>query len=230
MIDSFHIGAYWKNRKEFLENIISPALQTLKGLSELDEQFSNLYELGNSRKQALENKVLLTTENIKKLYQEGVKKNDLDQEGYNKIGYSFSVWTGQEDGKSSKISFRAGTSSERLGNVCLIKLPYEGAAQDRLLRLDKVKGIMKLIIQNWDPDTMILKSGKLSDTLDTVNEVGWVTYVKKFNGRSKLGNKIIHENNFCGGHLFYLNTSNDLAYNYSLINELLPLKKGMVSA
>ena len=74
MIDSFYLGAYWKNRKEFLDHIITPTLLTLKGLTELDEQFSNLYELGNNRKQALENKVSQTAENIKKLYQEAVKK------------------------------------------------------------------------------------------------------------------------------------------------------------
>ncbi len=225
MIDSFHIGAYWKNRKEFLENIISPALKTLKGLSDLDEQFLTLYELGNSRKQALENEVSLTSEIIKKLYQEGVKKNDIDQDGYNKIGYNFSVWTGHEDGKSSKISFRAGSSSERVSNVCLIKLPYEGTAKDRLLQLSKVKEIMKLIIQNWNPDTMILKSGKLSDALGTVNEVGWVTYTKNLKGRVKLNNKVVHEESFCGGHLFYLKTENGLAYDYSLIDELIPITK-----
>ena len=92
------------------------------------------------------------------------------------------------------------------------------------MRLGKVKAIMRLIIQNWDPDTMVLNSRKLSDALGTVNQVGWVTYLKKINRSSKLGNKIIHENNFVGGHLFYLDTTDDQAYDYSLINELLLLK------
>ena len=230
MTDTFHIGAYWKNRKQLLDNIINPTVQTLKELGEIDEQFLNLYELGNSRKQALENKVSVSSESIKKLYQKRSKKNDFDQNGYSKIGYRLSLWTGHTDYESSAISFNAGSSSTLLTDLCLINIPTEGTAKNRLLQFDKVKEIINLLIQKWNPDIIVLNSRELSNALDTTNEVGWVTYTKKLKGRVKLNDKVVHEEDFSGGHLFYLKTENDLAYDYSLMSHLLQLKKEIISA
>jgi hypothetical protein len=136
-----------------------------------------------------------------------------------------SVWTGHEDNKSSQISFGAGKNSERLSNVCLIKIPSEGPARNRLLHFDKVKEIITLLVQNWDPDVVVLNSRELSNKLDVMNEIGWVTYRKKLKGRIKLSDKIVHESDFLGGHLFYLKTDNSLIYHYSLISEYQSLKK-----
>src|ERR1700743_119129 len=116
MIDTFTIGAYWKNRKQLLDDIIQPTFQTLKGLSEIDEQFENLYELGGSRKSALEHNIFVTPDNIKKLYTDGLKKNDLDLNGYCKIGFSLWAWTGHKDCEASNVSFGVGKGSDRLNN------------------------------------------------------------------------------------------------------------------
>jgi len=223
MIDAFSIGAYWKNRKQLLDSIINPTVQTLKGLGEIDEQFVNLYELGRSRKQALEHKISLSSEYIRELYLRGTKNNDLDQSGYSKIGYSLWVWTGHTDEEASNLSFSVGKSSERLSNVCLIKIPSEGVARDRLLNIEKIKKIIALLIQNWDPDMVVLNSRELSNKLDIMNEVGWVTYRKRLTGKPKLNDKVIHDSSFCGGHLFYLNSQN--VYDYDLIDNLVPITK-----
>jgi len=229
MIDTFYIGAYWRNRKELLNRVVNPTLQTLRELSEVDKQFLNLYELGMSRQQALEHRISLTPEYIERLYRGRVKKNDLDQDGYNKIGYRLSLWTGHKEGEASTISFNAGSSSKRLTDLCLINLPSEGAAKNRLLQLDKVKEIIKLLIRNWNPDTVVLNSKELSEALDTMNELGWVTYTKNVKTWLKLSDNIVHEKSFFGGHLFYLKTENNLAYDYNLISQLLSVKKEVVT-
>jgi len=223
MLDTFIIGAYWKDRKQLLDNIITSTLQTLKRLSEIDEQFVNLYELGMSRKEALEHKALLSHKYIEKLYLKRVKKNDLDPNGYSKIGYRLSLWTGHKDGEASNISFGVGKSSDKLTNVCLIQMPFEGAASDRLLHFDKIKEIITILIQKWDPEVVVLNSTELSNKLNVMNEVGWVTYRKKVKGKVKLSNKVIHDDNFLSGHLFYLNGHN--VYDYSLMDELVPITK-----
>ncbi|NVM64709.1 hypothetical protein FHW88_002998 [Mucilaginibacter sp. SG538B] len=222
MIDTFYIGAYWKDRKQLLDSVIDPTVQTLKRLCEIDEHFLNLYELGMSRKQALECRVSLSPEYIKKLYQGGLKKNDLDQNGYSKIGYRLSLWTGHKDGEASNVSFGVGKSSERLSNVCLIEMPAEGPARDRLLTLAKVKQIMKVLIENWQPDVVVLNSKELSNALDVGNDIGWVTYRKGLKSKIKLKSDIITQVNFIDGYLFYLNS--DVVYNYDLMNSLAALK------
>jgi hypothetical protein len=228
MIDSFHIGAYWNNRKQFFYSVISPTFKTLKGLSEIDEQFVNLYELGWSRKKALEHKFHISYENIKQLYQKDVKKNDLDQDGYSKIGYRLSLWTGHKDGEASGISFGVGMGYERLTNSCVISIPFEGPATERLLHLNKVKEILTMVIQNWDPDFAVLNSRKLSNTLDVMNQIGWVTYLRTSKNKFYSNTGIVHEKNFNGGHLFYLQTENGLAYDYESIDKLLSFKKAML--
>jgi len=182
-------------------------------------------ELGMSRKEALQDKVLLTFEDIKILYQKRLKKIDLDKDGYSKIGYGLSVWTGHNDDESSQISFGVGSGSERIRNRCVIKIPSEGSARDRLLQLDKVKKILGLLIKIWNPDIVVLNSKELSTLLDTTNEIGWVTYVNRIKGIPKVSSKIVHEANYYGGDLFYLKTNNGLIYDYSLMNEYLSLRK-----
>ena len=224
MTDTFYIGAYWYQRKQLLDEIIEPSIATLKGLQEFDDQFGNLYELGRSRKHALERKISITPEYIRKLYLKNVKKNDLDVSGYNTIGFRLSAWTGHQDYESSKISLNVGINSEKFVNRCLISIPSEGIARGRLLQIKKVKQTFDLIIEIWNPDYAVLTSRDLLEALDIMNEVGWVTYVKKLWRKPKISTKVLHEHDYLGGHLFYLNTTDDQAYDYSLINELLPLK------
>jgi hypothetical protein len=223
MIDNFYIGAYWKDRPQLLSSIIIPTMQTLIDLADIDEQFADLYELGMSRKQALEHKALLSPHFIEKLYQKRIKKADFDANGYSKIGYSLSLWTGQKDAEASNISFGIGKNSTALTNVCLIQIPSEGLANHRLLHLDKVKAIITILVENWDPEVVVLNSKKISNTLDLLNEVGWVTYRKNLKGKPKLSGHVIHDDNFLGGHLFHLNTAS--VYDYDLIDELVPITK-----
>ena len=84
-----------------------------------------------------------------------------------------------------------------------------------------------MIIQNWNPEIVVLNSNELSNALGTTNEIGWVTYVKRVKGQYKVSSKIVHEPNYYGGDLFYLKTNNGLIYDYSLMNEYLLLKKQM---
>lgn len=225
MVDTFYIGAYWGCRKELLESVINPTLQTLKGLSELDEQFLSFYELGISRKQALQYKIIPAYEDIKRLYLKRLKKTDLDKDGYSKIGYGLSLWTGQEDDESSQISFGVGSGSERIRNRCTIKIPSEGFARERLIKLDSFKRILSLLIQTWNPDIVILTSKELSTALDTTNKIGWVTYIKQLKNISKISSRLAHETNYYGGDLFYLKTNSGLIYDYSLIDEYQLFKK-----
>jgi len=225
MTDTFYIGAYWKNRKEVLENIVIPTLNTLTELRGIDDQFLNLYELGMSRKQALEREFIPSSEYIERLYRHGLKKKDLDQDGYSKIGFSLWLWSGHKDEESSQVSFGVGKGSERLTNVCLIRIPTEGIAKERLLQLDKVKQIIEVLIKNWNPDKVILNSKELSTALNSTNEIGWVTYIKRTKGISKANGKIVHEPNYYGGDLFYLKTNSGLTYDYSLIDEYQSFKK-----
>lgn len=123
---------------------------------------------------------------MSRLFLIGVRKNDLDLEGYNTIGYILGLWNGQSNYNSSFVSFTLAASSLKISNNCLIKFPAEGPVKESLLQLTKVCRISDLLIKNFDPDILVLNSRRLQTELDTANEIGWVTYKKQVNKRVKV--------------------------------------------
>jgi hypothetical protein len=83
--------------------------------------------------------------------------------------------------------------------------------------------LVNLLIKSWEPDNIILSSGKLKSEIGT-DEVGWVTYYKSIRRTPKISNKVIYEK-YNGGHLFYL--ANEASYDYSLAKEILALKEAI---
>jgi hypothetical protein len=224
MTDSFYIGAYWSSRAEPLTQVRDKVLQTFERLIVADEQFLNWYEGGVSRRKALEKRVTFNTETVERLCLQQVKKGELDNNGFAKMGFSFGLWTGHQEGESSSISFTVGSSfsSPHLCNSSVLRLPFEGAARGRLLESRKGKEILSILVDIWHPDYAVLTSQELNNRLNIVNDIGWITYRKSIACIPKTGDKVFHEK-YDDGHMFYLVGNN--CYNYDLINELMPLKK-----
>jgi hypothetical protein len=222
MIDSFYIGAYWGSRAEPLEQVIDKVLQTLQKLAEIDEQFLNWYEGGSSRKQALEKKIVLNNETIEKLCLQQVRKGELDENGFAKMGFLFGLWSGHQDEASSSVSFNVGGAftSPHLSNSCVVTIPFEGAARKRLLQVEKAKKIISVLVDIWTPDYSVLASSSLNNKLNVVNDIGWVTYRKSIKRLPNITSQVVYEkkNN---GHWFYIK---EIKYNETLTNELLPIK------
>jgi hypothetical protein len=223
MVDVFYIGAYWWNRKEDLATVVNKTIMFLQELSNLDEEFMTWYEKGYNKKEASK-KVSIEKNNIETLYKNGIKKNDLDNEGFSNIGYSIGLWTGHKEEYSSSISINSGHASKFFSNSCVITLPIAEESKERLLKLDKQKAIISLLIKIWQPDSVVLNSNKLKDETGLINKIGWITYFKNLNQIPKFSENIIHQT-LNSGHLYYLKTENDICYDYDLINELISLKK-----
>lgn len=221
MIDSFYLAAYWVQRKENLHIVVEKTISFLQDLTRLDEQFVNWYALGYDKKDALRNKIIIDKESIEALYKKRVKKNDLDNEGFSKIGYSIGMWSGDEEEYSSSLSINCGHASKYFSNSCVITMPTEGEQKERLLGLIKQKELVNLLIKSWEPDKIILSSNRLKNEIGT-DEVGWITYNKSLKRVPKISNKVIYEKHD-RGHLFYL--ANGVSYDYSLAKELLPIKE-----
>lgn len=214
MVDSFYIGAYWRQRKENLDIVIKKTVLFLQELSRLDEQFQCWYVQGHSKK------IIVDKENIATLYKKKIKKNDLDSEGFSRIGYSIGMWSGGEEEYSSSLSINCGHASKFFPNCCFITFPTEGEQKERLLKLNKQKDLVNLLIKSWNPDNIILSSNKLKSEIGT-DEIGWITYYKSINQTPKIKGNVIYEKHDCG-HLFYL--QNEVSYDYNMAKELLLLK------
>lgn len=215
MIDSFYIGAYWKQRKESLDIVVKKTTSFLERLTRLDEQFLKWYEQGYRKE------IILDKENIEALYRKRVKRNDLTSDGFSKIGYSVSMWSGGEEEYSSNLSINCGHSSKFFSNNCVITMPTEGEKKESLLKLAKQRELVDLLVKSWDPDNIILSSNRLKSEIET-DEVGWITYYKLIKQVPKTNGNVVYEK-YNDGHLFYL--ANDKSYDYNWAKELLMLKK-----
>jgi hypothetical protein len=221
MEDSFIIGAYWDSRAEPLHEVGDKVLQTLLRLSTEDEQFLNWYELGWSKKQALDKKIAFNIETIERLCLSRVKKKEFDDNGYSEMGFLFRLWTGHKEGEASTISFSVGTASEWLTNSCYVKIPSKGLARERLLQIGKAKEIISILADIWCPDYAVLTSDDLRERLNVGNKIGWVTYIKKINYIPQLGHGILYGGNQ-NGHWFY---PRNPQYNDEFEKELVLLSK-----
>ncbi|RKR82798.1 hypothetical protein BDD43_2987 [Mucilaginibacter gracilis] len=223
MIDTFYIGAYWKYRQERLQPVVEKTVGVLNGLKKVDKQFMTWYELGGSRKKALEKMFNTDHDSVNEAYQKMIRKNDIDQQGYSKVGFQFSLWSGHSDDETSNISIIAGTHSDHIANNCIVSIPDDGEARSRLLRLDKVKSVINILIDNWDPEIVILKSSTLSRTLQSTNRLGWVSYFAQPQ-RLAENSGLVHEKAYHGqGDLFYLD--GELLVDYSRMEDFRPLKE-----
>jgi hypothetical protein len=207
MEDSFFIGAYWGPRSVPLIEIVTNTIKTLKKLGELDEQFLDWYELGMRRKQALTNKVIQDTEGITKLYSKSLGEFETKSDSLTDNGFVLGLWTGHREEESSRITFTVGLNSKRVSNCCVLKLPFEGKAKDRLVTLTKARSIVELLVDIWDPDFAIFTSHNLVSKLSGSVDIGWITY-RKVIKKGRLKNERIINEKYKNGNLFILDSMN----------------------
>jgi len=221
--DKYIIGSYWGSRQEPLSQIVDKVLRTLKELKDIDGQFSKYYQLGMSRKQALEKEVVLDNDSIKKLCLADIKKGELGEDGIAKNGFLIGLWTGQKDEESASLTFNVGDSfsGNNLNNRCVLSIPYEGAARTRLLQREISTMILRLMVEIWTPDYAVLTSDSLREKLKVGNEIGWITYRKISKHPQKLNNRIDFEKDV-QGYWFYVSSIGSSVDNAA--RELLSLK------
>lgn len=221
MNDSYYIGAYWSARAEALQMITMKIKLTLESLKLIDEQFIEWYETGTSYIGSLKKLDLNDASRIEKLCLEKVKKTELDERGIAKMGFLFSLWSGNQiEEEASSISFNVGKSNARLINSCVLKFPHSGIARDRLLEIALSKRIVEKLVEIWSPDYAVLISDKLRSDIGFGNKLGPITYQKLIKSVPKIGQNVLYEK-FNEGHLFSISNKID---NYFLVQDLEPIK------
>ena len=169
------VGAYWASRKETREECAKRIFQFLSSIHEI-QIFSDWYFLSNSRRKA--NKPLeLSLEGISKKLK--VQRTDVGREIMEDLGFSLSVWNGNDE-QSASFSSTIGGYSQFVGNNAVLRLPIQ-VAPSTSEEKSFLEGLMKKTVKVFDPDEAVVTSTEFLMRInaeDPLDGGGWLVYRK----------------------------------------------------
>ncbi|MFE8604819.1 immunity 52 family protein [Archangium violaceum] len=181
-LDSYYAGAYWGPRKETPEECARRAQAFLASIAKVDPSFSQWFEQGRSRKDALKRPIEPSGEALAKRVRRGKDRQFED------IGYSVWAWNGEpDDYDASGFNFKCGGYCEGLSNRCVVNLPGRGPNAERVLSVPVLTGLIRSMVLAWEPDSALATSTMHRDAVtpdDNARDfVGWLMYFSRSQGR-----------------------------------------------
>ena len=152
------LGLYWPARRDSLEECGRRAYETFRVLRILG--YEHYYFVGRSRRDALKRPFDVTAQNVLATLAKGVNRADIPRRAIPELGWSMSLWSGDSDDESYRISMRCGGYSEHVGNSVVLKLPPVGpfsiaASPDRAMQA--YEGLLGI----WKPEQAVLCEGSI---------------------------------------------------------------------
>jgi len=185
----FYVGVYWGDRREGLDACAGRLSEYLAQLRECDVIFRQWFELGYSRKQALEKPVEIEISYLRGLLDQGRHRTDIGQHPIEDLGFHVSIWNGLSDSDGSTVfSTSCGSFSEHPGilNSCVLTLPDNGENADRVLNYNTLQRILSVAVRAWEPDWGVVTSYSLSSRHPAKPRApywGWILYLSEHRGK-----------------------------------------------
>lgn len=189
-MNDLYIGAYWGPRQESVGQCADRLMACLERLRGCDEVFSQWFEKGKSRRNALSLPCdLQSQEKTMQLLDSGRSKRDFDRTTIEDLGFRVSLWNGQASTRSASISISCGIYNENphLHNSVVITLPEDlGGLSDK----DRCVKVLKVVADTWEPNW----AGVISETSREARHhkpgtpfVDWMFYINRIGiDRAKL--------------------------------------------
>jgi hypothetical protein len=124
----FFLGAYWRARRESIDRCADRLHQMFSGISTCDVSLATWYELGRSRKQALERRADVgSREYLVSVLDRGRHRRDTDKSVMDELGFGAGLWNGGRKGREAGLMLTCGcfTSNPNLGNCVALRLPED---------------------------------------------------------------------------------------------------------
>ncbi|WP_108804936.1 Imm52 family immunity protein [Aquimarina sp. Aq107] len=155
------ISVIWLNRKENLKESTEAFIDFLEELKKFDSRLGNWYLKGNTREEALINKVILEYEFVKKQF---FKYADYEETALTKDSFLISFWNGApKDSLSCTIRASLGGEGKLNSNNCVFNFPYEGEIYEYYRIQENWDNLLKFFIDYWQPDQYRDFEGNLMD-------------------------------------------------------------------
>ncbi|RUO90796.1 hypothetical protein D7Y11_23150 [Corallococcus sp. AB018] len=175
MNEKYYLGAYWPGRVEPAESYARRAEVFFRLLAPAEPTFNRWFEKAGSRADALRHPLVPGEESLLKLFKTKYRHDE--------VGVSFSAWNGEPDGASTGVRLACGSTSDLLGDLCVMELPTGGEARERVLTAPVLSQALRAAALAWDPEWGIATStahrDRVSEFAVPGTFVGWVTYLSR---------------------------------------------------
>jgi hypothetical protein len=180
-IDSYYAGAYWGPRQETPEACARRAEAFLASIANIDPAFSQWFEGGRSRKDALKRLIEPSGEALEERVRRGRDRQ------FESLGYSVWAWNGApDDYDACGFNFYCGGYSEGQSNCCVVDLPSRGPNAERILSVPILTGLVRSMVLAWEPESALATSTMHRDAVtpdDNADSfVGWIMYFSRSMG------------------------------------------------
>lgn len=142
------IGGYWAERIEPIDEAAKKITLFLKEIETISTFFSPLRLLADTKKEAMQNSFNISMENILIQLRKRRKKNEIDENGFCKIGFAIDLFNEIDEKISLNIGCSIGASSKYFKNACYIKITGE------VLDVTTQNMILKIIKEIFKPETI----------------------------------------------------------------------------
>jgi hypothetical protein len=182
MTTPLFLGAYWKARRESIDECADRLMRFLVALSSCDEVLTNWFEKGRSRKQALQKQVdIQNRDQLLKLLDRGRNKRDIGGTVIDELGFSVDLW----NGKDSAMGILCGAYASYVSNSVTFHLPED---LGDLRQPERMTSVLVAVVEAWEPDWAGVMSRDAMNARGFNARVPFVDWMLYLSGR--LGSKI----------------------------------------
>ena len=176
----FFLGAYWRARRESIEQCTDRLYRMFSGLCSCDETLATWYAKGRSRTQALQNRVHVgNRDDLLRLLDRGRNRRDTDKSVIEELGFDIALWNGAAAGREADVSLCCGlyTPNPNLGNCVALSLPED---LGKLRRSERTADVLAAVVAAWEPDWAGVMSNEAMNARQfdaRVPFVDWMLYL-----------------------------------------------------
>lgn len=149
----FLLGAYWRARRESIEQCAERLHRMFSELSACDKTLATWHKRGRSRKQALEGWADVgSREYLLSLLDRGRHRRDTDKAVIDDLGFGVGLWNGAATvEKEVGLGITCGlyTSNPNLGNCVTLNLPED---LGDLRQSERMVAVLICVVTAWEPD------------------------------------------------------------------------------
>ncbi|HEX8440482.1 immunity 52 family protein [Archangium sp.] len=175
MKERYYVGAYWLARREPADASARRAEAFFQLLATCDASLAHWFAKGWTLEEALTRRFGTDAASILEVFSQRAVDG----------GFSLGCWNG-ETHEAASVSLHCGNASVWVSNLCLVDLPDEGSAMERLFQAPTLAQVLRAMVVVWEPEWGVVSSDALrnlqteSGTAGTF--MGWVTYFSRRRG------------------------------------------------